>query len=64
MFRSMFQRVSGMVSHLRQRFQKSSGKPASSGKLALKIQPAKGARSNGRRPMKRKKTPVRAVKKS
>ncbi len=64
MFRIIFQRVSGMVRHLRKHFQQSSGKPVSSRKPAPKTRHAKGARSHSHRATKRKKTPVRVVKKS
>ena len=54
MFRNILQHVTGMVSTLRQRFQKSSG-------------PFKGkptATASPKKPTKRKKSPVRAVKKA
>jgi hypothetical protein len=54
MFRNILQHVTGMVSTLRQRFQKSSG-------------PAKGkhpATASMKKPTKRKHSPIRAVKKA
>ena len=54
MFRNILQHVTGMVSTLRQRFQKSSG-------------PSKGkhtATASTKKPTKRKKSPGRAVKKA
>jgi hypothetical protein len=54
MFRNIVQHVTGMVSTLRQRFQKSSG-------------PTKGkqtATASTKKPTKRKKASVRAVKKA
>ena len=63
MFRNLWQHVTGMVSTLRQRFQKSSG-PA---KGKHPVRPAKGqqtATASTQKPTKRKKSPVRAVKRA
>jgi hypothetical protein len=54
MFRNMWQHVTGMVSTLRQRFQKSSG-PSKAKKTVT---------AATKKPTKRKQTPVRAVKKA
>jgi hypothetical protein len=57
MFRSILRHVTGMVSMVRQRFQNSSG--PSKGKKTATI-----ATKSTKKPTKRKKSPVRAVKKA